>query len=362
MSQFHDLPGLAPIKPLLMDPQITEIMINGPAQIYVEKGGQMHPVQSPFAEPAQLNFLVETLLRFSGRSVDTSNPYVDSRLPDGSRINVIIPPLCLNGPTVTIRKFTRRLKDIKDLVKIGTLTEKMAYLLCAAITSRLNVIFSGATGTGKTTTLGILSGRISESERIITIEDTAELELRQQHVVRLECRKSNVQGEGEVGIADLLRNSLRMRPTRIIVGEIRGDEAIEMIQAATSGHEGCLAVIHANSPADALSRLEMMFLSRGLRLPLWAIHRQLAAAIDLIVQHELLPDGSRKITRITEVCDVGQEGVDLRHLFEFQHESTGATGTVAGQFVCSGNEPQFLTKFHRTGVNVPPKLFEKGPA
>jgi pilus assembly protein CpaF len=359
MSDFLDLPGLAPIRPMLADPQVTEIMINGPEQLYVEKGGRMLPVKSPFTDVSQLNFLVETLLRFSGRSVDTSNPYVNARLPDGSRINVIIPPLSLDGATVTIRKFTRSLREVTDLVKIDTLTDRMAYLLCAAVTGRLNIIFSGATGSGKTTTLGIFSSRIPESERIITIEDTAELELRQKHVVRLECRTSNIQGEGAVEIADLLRNSLRMRPTRIIIGEIRGDEAIEMIQAATSGHEGCLAVLHASSPADAISRLEMMILSRGLRLPLWAIHRQIAAAIDLIVHHEQLPDGSRKVTRMTEVCGAKDDHVELRDLFRFEQEGVDPNGNTLGHWSCTGVAPNFLPKFERQGIKIPPEVLKR---
>lgn len=246
---------------------------------------------------------------------------------------------------------------MEDLIRVGTLSEPMGELLCAAIRGRLNIIFAGATGTGKTTTLGILSTRIPESERIITIEDTAELALRQKHVVRLECRRASVEGTGEVTLEHLFRNSLRMRPTRIIVGEIRGSEAVEMLQAISSGHEGCLAVLHASSPMDAASRLAMMTLSRGLHLPLWAVHKQIADAIDLIVQHELLPDGTRKITHITEVAGVEGDGLQLRDLFQFRHRGPDATGKVPGRFVATGVVPAFLGKFRNAGVSIPDDLF-----
>ena len=352
-SDFLQMPGFEPIRPLMLDPEVTEIMINGPRQVFMERRGRMELAPFKFDSERQLNTLIELMVRPSGRSVDAQTPYVDCRLPDGSRVNVIIPPLSLGGPAVTIRKFTQSLKEVKDLVRAGTLSEPMAELLCAAIRSRLNIVFAGATGTGKTTTLSILSTQIPESERIITIEDTAELQLRQPNVVRLECRRASVEGTGAVTSEHLFRNSLRMRPTRIIVGEIRGAEAVEMIQAISSGHQGCLAVLHASSPTDAASRLAMMMLSRGLHLPLWAINKQIADAIDLIVQHELLLDGTRKITHITEVVGVAGaagEHLELRDLFRFEHEGPDETGRVPGEFVATGTEPGFLGKLRKAGV------------
>jgi pilus assembly protein CpaF len=359
-ADFLQLPGFGPIRPLMLDPEVTEIMINGPRQVFMERRGRMELAPFKFESDRQLNTLIEQMTRPSGRSVDAQAPYVDCRLPDGSRVNVIIPPLSLGGPAVTIRKFTQTIKEVKDLVDAGTLNEPMAELLGAAIRSRLNIVFAGATGTGKTTTLSILSTQIPETERIITIEDTAELQLRQPNVVRLECRRASVEGAGAVTSEQLFRNSLRMRPTRIIVGEIRGAEAVEMIQAISSGHDGCLAVLHASSPTDAASRLAMMLLSRGLHLPLWAINRQIADAIDLIVQHELLPDGTRKITHITEVVGTaGRDGdqLQLQDLFEFRHEGPDETGRVPGAFVATGAEPGFLGKLRKAGVELPEGLF-----
>lgn len=315
---FLDHSSLEPIRALMLDPEVTEIMINGPGQVYAERHGVMEPEPIRFRDEHQLELLIGALLQSGGRAVSPSAPYVDFRLPDGSRGNVIVPPLALDGPVVTIRKFTKQLTKVADLIRVGTLSRRMAHLLGAAVKGRANILFSGATGTGKTTTLAILSRYIPETERIITIEDTAELQLQQKHVVRLECRRPNVEGKGAVGMAELFRNSLRMRPTRIIVGEIRGDEAVEMLQAISSGHEGCLAVLHASSPVDAVARLEMMVLARGLMLPLWAIHRQIVSAIDLIVQHEFLSDGARKITRISECTGVEADAIVLRDLFAYR--------------------------------------------
>ncbi len=357
---LFDQPGIAPLKALLTDPDVTELMINGPSQVYVERHGRFELTPMKFANLRALEYLIETLLRPTNRAVDASNPYVDFRLPDGSRVNVIIPPLAIDGPSVTIRKFTKTLGTMADLMKVGTLSERMARLLYVAILGRLNILFCGATGTGKTTTLNILSRYIPDQERVITIEDTAELDLQKPHVVRLECRPANVEGEGRVTLGDLLRNALRMRPTRIIVGEIRGDEAIEMLAAISSGHEGCLAVLHGSSPADAVSRLEMMVMARGLGLPLWAVHRQIAAALDLIVQHEFLPDGSRKITSITEVGTNDKHEIALRHLFEYQTESINAEGKVIGKWVCSGVEPDFLVKLDKRHIEMPRNLFKAG--
>jgi pilus assembly protein CpaF len=357
---FLDHPGIQPIRGLLTDPEVTEIMVNGPGQVFVERSGVMEPCPVRFRDDEQVHRLIEALLQPSGRAVSTASPFADFRLPDGSRGNVVIPPLALNGPVVTIRKFTRQLTKVNDLLRVGTLSKRMAYLLCAAVKARANIVFSGATGTGKTTTLGILSHYIPETERIITIEDTAELQLRQKHVVRLECRRANLEGKGAVTMGDLVRNSLRMRPTRIIVGEIRGDEAIDMLQAIASGHQGCLAVLHASSPLDAVSRLETMSLSRGLMLPLWAIHRQIAAAIDLVVQHELLPDGARKITRITELAGVTDGEVVLNDLFEYRRRGTDTAGREVGNWHCSGVRPHFLDKCEKMGIKVPPDVYAAG--
>lgn len=357
---FLDHPALEPIRGLLLDPEVTEIMINGPSRVFVERHGVMEPYPLELGNEQQLQLLIGALLRPTGRSVSASAPYVDFRLPDGSRGNVIIPPLAVDGPAVTIRKFTRQLTKAADLIRVGTLSKRMAHLLGAAVKGRANIIFSGATGSGKTTTLQILSRYIPESERIITIEDTAELNLQQQHVVRLECRRANVEGKGGVTLSQLLRNALRMRPTRIIVGEIRGEEAVDMLQAISSGHEGCLAVLHASSPLDAISRLEMMSLSRGLMLPLWAIHKQIAAAIDLIVQHDQLTDGTRKITRITECAGAENDRVVLRDLFAYRRLRADEAGREIGEWISSGGEPQFLRKLQKMGFTIPPEVYAEG--
>jgi len=357
---FLDHPALEPIRGLLLDPEVTEIMINGPSRVFVERHGVMEPHPLELGNEQQLQLLIGALLRPTGRSVSASAPYVDFRLPDGSRGNVIIPPLAVDGPAVTIRKFTMQLTKAADLIRVGTLSKRMAHLLGAAVKGRANIIFSGATGSGKTTTLQIFSRYIPESERIITIEDTAELNLQQQHVVRLECRRANVEGKGGVTLSQLLRNALRMRPTRIIVGEIRGEEAVDMLQAISSGHEGCLAVLHASSPLDAISRLEMMSLSRGLMLPLWAIHKQIAAAIDLIVQHDQLTDGTRKITRITECAGAENDRVVLRDLFAYRRLRADETGREIGEWISSGGEPQFLRKLQKMGFTIPPEVYAEG--
>jgi pilus assembly protein CpaF len=360
MAPYLEHPALAPLRPLLVDPDITEIMINGPSQVYVERRGVLQPHPLVFEDQRQLELVMAALLQFSGRSVSASAPYIDFRLPDGSRGNVIIPPLALNGVTITIRKFTKTVTTTADLLKMRTMSKRMAQLMASAVRGKANIIFSGATGTGKTTTLAILSRYIPESERIITIEDTAELQLHQKHVVRLECRGANIEGKGAITLAHLVRNALRMRPTRIIVGEIRGDEAVDMLQAIASGHQGCLAVLHASTPLDAISRLELMSLSRGLLLPLWAIHRQIAGAIDIIVQHDFTSDGTRKISRITEVSGVEGDHVVLRDLFEYQRLRTDPAGREVGQWVSGGGKPRFLTKCEKMGFTLPPEVYAAG--
>lgn len=359
-GMYYDESAFKPIRDLLADPDVTEILINGPERIYVERGGKMEPIARKFSDADQLAYLVSRMLEPTGRAVSSATPFVDFRLPDGSRVNVTIPPVALDGPVVTIRKFTQTLQTPEDLVRVGTMSLRIMRLLCAAVEARLNIVFAGATGTGKTTTLGILSASIPEAERIITIEDTAELQLRQKHVVRLECRRANLEGKGEVNMSHLVRNSLRMRPTRIIVGEVRGDEAVDMLQAILSGHNGCLAVLHASSPVDAISRLEMMSLSRGLQLPLWAIRKQISSAIDLIVQQEIRPDGSRRVTQVTEVRARQDDEVALRDLFVYETVGHDTAGREIAQWVCSGETPDFLDACAARGVEMPEDLFAAG--
>ena len=354
-----EVTGFGPLKPLLEDPSVTEIMVNGPNNIYIEKDGKMQVSKIKFDDSRQLYNVIHKIVSPSHRRVDESTPYVDLSLPDGSRVNVILPPLSLLGPVVTIRKFLKKLRSMDDLVGLGTLTQEMADFLIACVRTKVNIIFAGATGAGKTTTLNILSSYISEDERIITIEDTSELRLQQEHVVSLETRQSNIEGKGEVTIRDLFINTLRMRPDRIILGEIRSEEALDLLQAITSGHAGSLAVIHANSPKDVVTRLETMVLSSGIALPQWVVRTQIGSAIDIIVQNVQLQDGSRKITHITEVCDVLENNeIVLRDLFRFEIEEIDDEGNVSGEWVTTGVVPNFYPMFKKFGLNVSKKMFE----
>lgn len=342
--RYVDLPGLQPIRHLLADPEISEIMINGPRRLFIERHGVMTQLEAVFKNQQQVDVLVENLMAHTGKSVTVQSPFADFRLPDGPRVNVVIAPIVLEGPVVTIRKPTKALQSMDDLVKRGTLNKRMVYFLYLAIAARLNVLFAGGTSTGKTTTLGLLSGYIPEGERVVVIEDTAELDLRQPHVVRMECRPPGMEGTGAIYLADLLKNSLRMRPTRIIVGEIRGDEAFEMLNAMSSGHDGCLGVLHAGSPEHAISRLELMVLSRGLELPMSAIQRLIGSAVQLVVQHAMFPDGTRRITHITEVAGVQGDLVTLRDLFVYELQGYDAEGRAVGDFKCTGTKPSFYDK------------------
>ncbi|MCY2924991.1 MAG: ATPase, T2SS/T4P/T4SS family [Planctomycetota bacterium] len=353
-----DHPALAPIRSLLSDPEISEIMINGPAQTFVERHGVMELTDVRFRSEAQLQELVTALLQPTGREVSSASPFADFRLADGSRGNVVIAPIAMDGPVVTIRKMTNELKGVDDLIRAGTISEPMASLLAAGVQARANILFTGATGTGKTTTLGIFGRFIPETERVIVIEDTAELQFQQKHVIRLECRQANLQGRGAVSMSQLVKNALRMRPTRIIVGEIRGDEAVDMLQAITSGHEGCLAVLHASSALDAVSRLEMMSLSRGLLLPLWAIQKQIVSAIDLIVQHEMLPDGARKVTGITELTEARDGAVALTDIFEYRRLGLTPDGRERGEWLCRAAPLRVLAKCRKMGVDLPAEVFK----
>ncbi|MCM8787602.1 MAG: CpaF family protein [Candidatus Omnitrophica bacterium] len=350
--------GWGPLKKLMEDPNVTEIMINGYSKVYVEKDGKKTPTDIAFDDETHLRHIIEKMLLPTGRRVDESYPFVDFSLKDGSRVNVIIPPLSVGGTTVTIRKFLRTINQIEDLVNLGTIDMRMAKFLVSCIKAKINILFSGATGSGKTTTLEVLSQYISPSERIIVIEDTLELTLRQDHVVRLLTRPPNIEGKGEITIRDLFINTLRMRPTRIILGEVRGAEAMDYLQALNSGHKGCLAVIHASTPTDALTRLETMALYAGLYMPVWAIRKQIASGLELIVQHEQLIDGSRKITYITEVEDVlSGEEVVLRDIFRYEIEGLDKDGKVKGAFRAK-NVPTFLHLFKKKGIEVDPEIFK----
>lgn len=354
-----ELLGLGPLAPLLEDKSVTEILINGPKKIYVEKNGKMTLSEITFEDNQHLLFVIQKILSPTRRHVDEMMPFTDVSLSDGSRVNIIIPPISLVGPVVTIRKFLSEFTRIEDLIKIGTLSKNMADFLIAAIRAKLNIIFSGATGVGKTTTLNTLSSYISSSERIVTIEDTAELKLEQEHVVRLETRSPNIEGKGEITIRDLFRNSLRMRPNRIILGEIRSSEALDMLQAMSSGHNGSLAVLHASSPTDVISRIETMILTGGLNIPVWAIKQQIASSINLIVQQEQLFDGSRKVTSITEVRGLSDKGeIILQDLFSYEIDDIDEDGRVKGRWKNHGVAPLFLSRFKKMGVDLNVDIFK----
>ncbi|MDD5729963.1 MAG: CpaF family protein [Candidatus Omnitrophica bacterium] len=352
--------GHGPIESLLQDSHVTEIMINGPKKIYVEKDGKTELSNVIFDSEHQLMYLIHKILAPTRRHVDESFPYTDVSLKDGSRVNIILPPLALDGPVVTIRKFLREIKQMDDLVKMGTLDQRMSDFLLAALKARLNILFSGATGAGKTTSLNVLSYYIPNNERIITIEDTAELRLTQEHLVRLETRQANIEGRGEVTIKDLFKNSLRMRPDRIILGEIRSDEAMDMLQAMCSGHSGSLAVIHADSPQDVIYRMETLILSSGIPMTLDAIHRQIAAAVNLIVQQEQLSDGSRKITQIAQVNGLKNNQANVEDIFRYEIEGLDPVkGNVIGKFCATGIVPVAYHKFRKLGINLPEEIFKE---
>jgi len=355
----NELLGFGPIEDLLKDSSVTEIMINGPKNVYIEKRGNTELSGIVFDDEQELMYLIQKILAPTRRRVDESCPYTEVALKDGSRVNIIIPPLALNGPTITIRKFLRELKSAEDLILLGTLDKRMSELLIASIKARINIIFSGATGAGKTTTLNVFSSYISDDERIISIEETAELVLSQNHVVRLEARQLNIEGKGEITIRELFKNSLRMSPDRIILGEIRGAEALEMLQAICSGHRGALSVIHANLPQEVIYRIEAMILTSGVPMSLEVIHRQIAATIHLIVQQEQLLDGSRKVTRITQVNGLKDNQVVLEDIFVYEHEGIDSKGKVKGRWRATGIIPVFQPLFKKAGIDLPLGLFNK---
>jgi pilus assembly protein CpaF len=354
---MDEILGFGPINPLLNDPDVSEIMVNGPHQIYVERKGKLESVQLNFYDDNHVLHIIEKIVAPLGRRIDESQPMVDARLPDGSRVNAIIPPLALNGPTLTIRKFSKDPYKDEDLIRFGTLTIEMSQFLEACVKGRLNIIVSGGTGSGKTTTLGVLSAYIPEDERIITIEDAAELQLRQTHVVTLETRPPNIEGKGAITIRDLVRNSLRMRPERIIVGEVRSGEALDMLQAMNTGHDGSLTTGHANTPRDMLARLETMVLMAGMELPVRAIREQISSAIDVIVQQSRLRDGSRRITHITEVLGMEGDVIVLQDIFKFEQTGVDKQGKVLGFFRATGIRPHFIDKLNSSGQSLPETLF-----
>jgi pilus assembly protein CpaF len=358
---IDDVLGLGPLEVLLHDPEITEIMINSSRQIYIEQHGKLSLSPVTFESNDQLMQVIDRIVSTIGRRVDESSPMVDARLKDGSRVNVIIPPLALRGPTVTIRKFAKEAFTVEDLVTFGSVTDDMVSYLRACVRGRLNVVVSGGTGSGKTTTLNILSGFIPEDERIVTIEDAAELQLRQEHVVTLETRPANIEGRGRVSIRELVINSLRMRPDRIVVGECRGGEALDMLQAMNTGHDGSLTTLHANNPRECVGRLETLVLMAGAELPSRAIREQIGSAVNIIVQQSRLRDGSRKVVSITEVlgCDGGE--VQLQEIFTFRQEGLDEDGKVIGAFTPTGATPHFLDYLASEGEVLPSEIFQPLP-
>jgi pilus assembly protein CpaF len=354
---IYEVTGLGPIEPLFRDPTISDILINGPRDTYIERRGKLQRVNVSFRDDAHLLTIIDRIVSRVGRRVDESSPMVDARLPDGSRVNAIIPPLALDGPVLSIRRFGAQI-TAQQLVEKGAMTEEMLYLLAGCVHARLNILISGGTGSGKTTLLNALSSFIPNSERVVTIEDAAELRLQQEHVVRLETRPPNSEGRGEVLSRDLVKNALRMRPDRIILGECRGPEALDMLQAMNTGHEGSLATIHANTPRDALSRLETMILFAGTNLPNRAMREQISSAVDLIVQVSRQADGSRRVVSITEITSMEGDIITSQEIFRFRKRGVAPDGTVVGDYGATGVRPTFVDRLKVAGIDVPVSLFD----
>ncbi len=346
-----DALGLGPLQRLLDDPTVSEIMVNGHERIYVERGGRLMDSGLRFVSEDQLRRVIERIVSKVGRRIDDSSPMVDARLADGSRVNAVVPPLAVQGSSLTIRKFSETPLVVNDLVRMGTMSEPLADFLNACVEARLNILVSGGTGTGKTTLLNVLSSFIPSSERIVTIEDAMELKLMQDHVVTLEARPPNIEGKGEITIRDLVRNSLRMRPDRIVVGEVRGGESLDMLQAMNTGHDGSLSTLHANSPRDTISRLETLILMAGMDLPLRAVREQISSAVDMIVQLTRMRDGSRRISYVTEVLGMENENVVLQDIFLFDYAAgLDSSGRLKGKSVFTGVRPRFIDKFEELGI------------
>ena len=355
----HETFGLGPIEPLLSDPDICDILVNRYNQVYIEKFGKLSKVDLTFRDDNHLLQIIDRIVSKVGRRVDESSPYVDARLPDGSRVNAIIPPLALDGPVLSIRRFGVNPLKMSDILNFGTLNQDMASVLAGCVKARLNMLISGGTGSGKTTLLNILSEFISQSERVLTIEDSAELQIKQEHRVRLETRPPNIEGKGEVTQRDLVRNALRMRPDRILLGEVRGAEALDMLQAMNTGHDGSLSTIHANSTRDAMLRLETMVLMAGMDLPERAIREQVSSAIDVVVQLARLPDGTRKILSVSEITGMEGNTIVMQDIFIFERRGIGPEGTVMGDFRPTGVRPRFMDRLNLAGIEVDANVFER---
>lgn len=358
---FHeildDLLGFGPLQPLLDDPEITEIMVNGPQKVYIERQGRLIKTNISLESDEHVLRLIDRIILPLGRRVDGDNPTVDARLPDGSRVNAVVPPVAIDGPSITIRKFRKESLTVEQLVEYGSLTQSMAEFIRACVISRLNIVISGGTGSGKTTLLNVLSGFIPEDERIVTIEDAAELRLQQDHVVRLETKPPNSEGKNPTTIRDLVRNALRMRPDRIVVGEVRGGEALDMLQAMNTGHDGSLTTLHANTPRDAISRLETMCMMAGMELPLKVVRDQIASAIDLIIQQMRFKDGARKVTSITEVAGLEGDTIVMTDIFRFDQSGTAEDGKILGELKPTGIRPLFSNRLEAAGFKLGPEVF-----
>ncbi len=350
--------GFGPLEPLLNDDEITEVMVNGPRQVYVERKGKLQRSEVVFRDDEHVMHIIDKIVSPIGRRIDESQPMVDARLPDGSRVNAIIPPLSIKGPSITIRKFSKVPYTINDLVRFGTLSSQMSRFLEATVKARLNIFISGGTGSGKTTLLNVLASFIPGDERIVTVEDAAELQLNQDHVLSLETRAANIEGKGAITIRDLVRNCLRMRPDRIVVGEVRAGEALDMLQAMNTGHDGSLTTGHANSPRDMMARVETMVLMAGMDLPVRAIRQQITSAIDLVVQQSRLRDGTRVITHITEVLGMEGDTIQMQDIFIFDQKGVDNQGKIIGRHNGTGILPKFLTRMETEGIVLPPEIFQ----
>ena len=354
---ISEIMGLGPIEPFLQDSSVSEVMVNGPDSIYIERSGHLIKTETRFRNAEHLMHIIDRIVSAVGRRVDESSPMVDARLLDGSRVNVIIPPLSLIGPCLTIRKFSRDVLTVDKMIEFGSFDERMAQFLEACVRGRLNIVVSGGTGSGKTTLLNVLSSYVPESERIVTLEDSAELQLHQDNLVTLETRPANIEGEGEISMRDLVRNALRMRPDRIIVGEVRTGEALDMLQAMNTGHDGSMTTAHANSARDLLSRLETMVLMSGMELPLRAIRSQIASAVDIVVQIARMRDGSRKIINISEITGMEGDIITMQDLFRFEQQGIDRDGRLRGEFVSEGLRPMCSEKLELNGIHLPIDLF-----